>query len=156
MGSTVRSLTKPAEAESAALATIGWRNWPLADHWRWSWMIPLGILLIGAMVTWLGGGWPLGLVAVAALAVAAWQFLIPVTYEVCSPGLRRYALGRMRLVPWSAIRSYQLRATGVVFYQRPDPAAADILSSMFVPYPKDEDEVVVAVRLYLPHAVELP
>jgi hypothetical protein len=80
---------------------------------------------------------------------------MPVTYEVCSLGLRRYALGRMRLVPWSAIHSYQLRTTGVVFYQRPEPTAVDLLSSMFVPYPNDEDEVVVALRLYLPHAVEL-
>jgi hypothetical protein len=154
MGSTVRSLSKPADTESAALATIRWRDWPLADRWHWSWSIPAGIFLAGAMVTWLSG-WPLGLVAVAALALAAWQFLIPVTYEICSLGLRRYALGRMRLVPWSAVRSYQLRTTGVVLYQRPDPTAFDVLSSIFVPYPNDEDEIVVALRLYLPHALEL-
>jgi hypothetical protein len=155
MGSTVRSLTNQVEAESSPLATIRWRNWPLADHWRSSWTIPASILLIGAAVTSLGGGWLLGLAAVAALALALWQFLVPVTYEICSLGLRRYALGRMRLVPWSAIHSYQLRTTGVVFYQRPDPIAVDLLNSMFVPYPSDEDEVVVALRLYLPHAIEL-
>jgi hypothetical protein len=27
---------------------------------------------------------------------------------------------------------------------------------LFVPYPPDEDELLMAVRLYLPHAVELP
>jgi hypothetical protein len=108
------------------------------------------------MVWWLGGGWLLGLLAVAAIALALWQFLLPVTYEICSLGVRRYALGRMRLVPWSAIRAYQLRSTGVVFFQRSDPTAIDLLSSLFVPYPTDEDEVVVAVRLYLAHAAELP
>jgi hypothetical protein len=156
MGSTVRSLTNEVESEASSLATIRWRNWLLADRWRWSWTIPASILLVGAAVTWLGGGWLLGLAAVVALALAMWQFLIPVTYEICALGLRRYALGRMRLVPWSAIHSYQLRTTGVIFYQRPDPTAVDLLSSMFVPYPIDEDEVVVALRLYLPHAVELP
>jgi hypothetical protein len=108
------------------------------------------------MASWLGGGWLVGIVAIGALAAAIWQFLLPVGYEICSLGIRRYALGRMRLVPWSAIRAYQLRATGVVFFQRTDPTVVDLLSSLFVPYPNDEDEVVVAVRLCLPHAVELP
>jgi hypothetical protein len=156
MGSTVRSLTQQVEAESSPSATIRWRSWPLASDWRWSWMLPAGILSVGALVAWLGGGWLVGLVAVGALAVALWQYLLPVTYEVCSLGVRRYALGRMRLVPWTAIRAYQLRSTGVVFYQRSDPTAIDLLNSLFVPYPSDEDEVVVAVRLYLPHAVEVP
>src|SRR6476646_3049426 len=155
MGSTVRSLTQQIEAESPS-ATIRWRSWPLADDWRWSWLLPVGILCVGAVAAWLGGGWPIGTVAVGTLAVALWQYLLPVTYEICSLGVRRYALGRMRLVPWSAIRAYQLRPTGVVFYQRSDPTAVDLLNSLFVPYPSDEDEVVVAVRLNLPHAMEVP
>ena len=156
MGSTVRSLTQQAEAESSPTATIRWRSWPLASDWRWSWMLPVGILCIGVLVAWLAGSWLVGLVAVGTLAVALWQYLLPVTYEICSLGVRRYALGRMRLVPWSAIRAYQLRSTGVVFFQRTDPTKVDLLNSLFVPYPSDEDEVVVAVRLYLPQAVELP
>jgi hypothetical protein len=156
MGSTVRSLSKQVEAESPSSATIRWRSWPLVNDLRWSWLVPVGILCAGALVWWLGGGWLLGLLAVGTLAVALWQYLLPVTYEICSLGVRRYALGRMRLVPWTAIRAYQLRSTGVVFFQRTDPKAIDLLGSLFVPYPGDEDEVVVAVRLYLSHAVELP
>ena len=156
MGSTVRSLTKQLEAESSSSVTIRWRSWPLADSWRWSWLLPAGILCVGAAVTWIGDSWLIGLVAAAALALTLWQFLLPVTYEICSLGVRRYAFGRMRLVSWSAIRAYQLRATGVVFFQKADPTTVDRLSSLFVPYPNDADEVVVAVRLYLPNAVELP
>jgi hypothetical protein len=156
MGSTVRSFTQQVEAESSPSATIRWRSWPLADGWRWSWLLPAGILCVGAMVAGLGGGWLVGLVAVGTLALAMWQFLLPVTYEICSLGVRRYALGRMRLVPWSAVGAFQLRSTGVIFFQSTDPAAFDVLSSLFVPYPSDEDEMVVAVRLYLPNATELP
>ncbi len=155
MGSTVRSISQRSEAETSP-ATIRWRSWPLADHLRWSWLLPAGILSVGAAVWWLGGGWPLAVVAIIALGLAFWQFLLPVTFEVCSLGVRRYALGRMRLVPWPAIRAYQLRSTGIVFFQRVDPTTIDLLGSLFVPYPKDEDEIVVAVRLYSPHAVELP
>jgi hypothetical protein len=149
-------LTQQVEVESSQLATIRWRDWPLANDWRRSWLLPAGILCVGALVGWLGGGWLIGLVAIAAIALAMWQYLLPMTYEINSQGIRRYALGRMRLVPWTAIRAYQLRSTGVVFFQRPDPMSIDLLSSLFVPYPSDEDEVVVALRLYLPHAVELP
>jgi hypothetical protein len=156
VGSTIRSLAQQAECEPAHSVTTRWRSWPLVDNWRWSWLLPVGILCVGAMAAWLGGGWLVGIVAVGTLAVAMWQFLLPVTYEICSLGVRRYALARMRLVPWSGIHAYQLRSTGVVFFRRTDPTTLDVFNSLFVPYSSDEDEVVVAVRLYLPHAVELP
>jgi hypothetical protein len=156
MGSTVRSLTQYLEPESSAIVTIRWRNWPLVDSPRWSWILPAGVLSVGVLVAWIGDGWLLPALAVAALAVAFWQFLLPVNHEICSLGVRRYALGRMRLIPWNAIRAYQLRTTGVLFFQRDSPTPVDLLSSLFVPYPADEDEVVVAVRLYLAHAMQLP
>jgi hypothetical protein len=156
MGSTVRSLTHQSESESATSATIRWQSWPLFDHLRSSWLLPAAIGCVGAFVWMLGGGMLLSLTAIAALCIALWQFLLPIKFEICSLGVRRYALGRMRLVPWSAIRAYQLRSTGAVFFQRPHPADIDMLTSFFVPYPSDEDEMVVAVRLYLSHAVELP
>jgi len=148
MGSTIRSIAQHAEAEPSGSATIRWRSWPLADTPRWSWLL--------AAVWFVGGGWILAVGAVAATVITMWQFLVPVTFEICSLGIRRYAFGRVRLVPWHAIRAYQLRTTGVVFFQRPDPTAIDVLSSLFVPYPGDEDEMVLSIRLYLPHAVELP
>jgi hypothetical protein len=156
MGSTIRSLAKQDEAESPASATIRWRSWPLVADLRWSWVLPVGILCLGALVWWHDGGWLLGLVAATALALTMWQYLLPVTYEISSLGVRRYAWGRMRLVPWSAIRAYQLRSTGVILFQRGEPTAIDLVRSLFVPYPRDADEVVVAIRLYLPHAVEMP
>ena len=36
----------------------------------------------------------------------------------------------MRLVPWHAIRAYQLRSTGVVFFQRADPTPIDLLQQL--------------------------
>jgi len=54
------------------------------------------------------------------------------------------------------VRAYQLRPTGVVLYQRGDPSTFDLLRSLFVPYPADEDEMLCAMREHLTHAVELP
>lgn len=155
MGSTIRSVTQPVQPPSAAIP-LRWRSWPLADHLTWSWLVPLGVLMAGSIVFWMGGGWFLALAASAALFATMWQFVLPVTFEMCSLGLRRIALRRVRLVPWQAIGSYQLRPGGVIFFQQRDPTKLDLLNSLFVPYPHDADEMLVAVRLYLPHAVELP
>ncbi len=153
MGSTIRSTGPPIQLQ--ANTSVRWRNWPLVDRPTWSWLVPLGILILSGIVFQLGGGWFLSLVVIAALAAVLWQFLVPVSFEVTSLGLRRYALGRVRLIPWQAIRAYQLRPTGIVFFQQPSPTKLDLLSSLFVPYPQAEDEMLVAVRSYLPHASEL-
>jgi hypothetical protein len=54
------------------------------------------------------------------------------------------------------VRAYQLRPTGVVLYRRDDPTTVDLLRSLFVPFPADEDSMLCALREHLPHAVELP
>ena len=133
-----------------------WRAWPLVDQSRWSWLVVCGIVAAGGVVGYAGGGWLLAAAAVIGLAGTLWQFLLPVSYEIDSLGLRRYALGRSRLVPWHAVRAYQLRPSGMVLYQCDDPTAVDMLRSLFVPYPPDEDEMLCAMRDHLMHAVELP
>jgi len=153
MGSTIRTTTPPIPLQAGA-ASVRWRSWRLVDEPSWSWTVPLGILIVGGFASWYGS-WLVAVAAMAALSVVLWQFLLPVTYEVTQLGLRRFALGRIRLVPWQAVRAYQLRPTGVVFFQNPNPTSVDLLISLFVPYPEDEDEMLIAVRLYLPHAVEV-
>jgi hypothetical protein len=156
MGSTVRSIGNRNEADASTLTTIRWRSWPLVDYPRWSWVAPVGVLAVGCFVWQIGGDALLAVMVAVALCVALWQYFLPVTFEICSLGIRRYALRRMRLVPWQDIGSYQLRLTGIVFFRSPRPIALEILRSLFVPYPNDEDEMIVAVRHYLSHANELP
>jgi hypothetical protein len=154
MASTDRTTTSPGVLEHAA--TLTWQSWPLAEHLRWSWLVVVGILAISGIVLYLGGSWLLAAAVVAGAIATLWQFFLPVKYEIASLGLRRNALGRTRLVPWHAIRAYQLRPTGVVFYQRSDPTKVDLLRSLFVPYASDADEMLCAIRDHLPHAVEVP
>ncbi len=156
MGSTVRSIIAPDQPQQLTAGSLRWRNWPLVDQPAWSWAVPLGIFAVAFLVYWVSGSWFMATAAAAALAAAMRSFLLPTTFEVTSSGLRRLALGRLRLIPWQAIRAYQLRATGVLLFQRADPTTLDLPGGLFVPYPYDEDELLVAVRLYLPHAAELP
>lgn len=155
MGSTIRSTGPQILLHTTTTESIRWRSWPLVDYAGWSWAAIAGIVLVGVFVLWMGGSWFLTLLIMAALVVVLWQFLVPVSFELTPLGLRRYALGRVRLVPWQAIRAYQLRSTGIILFQHPTPTKIDVLNGLFVPYPADEDEMVVAVRMYLPHATEL-
>ena len=97
-----------------------------------------------------------GVAAAAALAVTLWQFLLPVDYEISPAGCSRQVLGRERLVPWNAVRSYRLRTTGIMLFRRADPAPIDALGSWFVPYPADKEELLAMTRYYLQHAAEVP
>jgi hypothetical protein len=118
--------------------------------------MPLGVLGIGAGVLYLGGGWLLALAAIAGLIVTLRQFVLPIKYETTSLGIRRRTLRRSRLIPWHAVKAYRLRPTGVVLYQRHDATKLDLLRSMFVPYPDEPDELLLAIRSQLSHAVEIP
>lgn len=154
MDSTSRTRARNAAQEQQPL--LRWRCWPLVDRARWSWLAPVGVVVVGGIVVYMSGSWLLGPLVAAGLAATLWQCFVPVHYEIAALGLRRSALGRSRLVPWQAVRAYQLRSTGIVLYQRPDPTKVDLLRSIFVPYPADEDELLCAVRENLAHAVELP
>jgi hypothetical protein len=155
MGSTVRSAIWPQSPE-LGFGSLRWRDWPLVDRRKSSWLMPLLIVTVAFGVYWLTDSVILPLAASICLAITLWSFLLPTSYEVTPLGLRRRALGRVRLFPWQAVRAYQLRPTGAVLFRQPDPTPINIPRSLFVPFPPDVDELIVALRLYLPHAVEVP
>jgi hypothetical protein len=154
MGTTTRTKLPPVSPEEGDI--FRWRVWPLADYRRWSWIVPLGILAVGGGVWHLGGGLLLAAALSTGLVATLWQFFVPVVYEIGPRGLRRQALGRVRIVPWRLVRAYQLRASGIVLYANHEPTKVDLFRSVFVPYPADEDEMLCAVKQRLAHASEVP
>jgi hypothetical protein len=116
----------------------------------------MGGVAITVFVAYVGESWLFAAFLAAGLSVTLWQFFVPVDYELSELGLRRTAFRRSRLMPWHTIRAYQPRSTGVVLYQRHDPARIDVLRSEFVPYPPNSAEATSALRQHLSHAVELP
>lgn len=156
MGSTGPAKSEPAAQDPLSPTVLQWRDWPLVDHGRWSWAVLAGILVVGAGVAYVSLSWVWGVAAVVALAATLWQFLLPSDFELNSVGFSRQMPGYRRLVSWQSVRAYQPRSTGIVLFQRDDPAPVDALRSEFLPYASDEDETLCMVRHYLPHAVELP
>jgi hypothetical protein len=155
MSSTVRSTMPPLPPQAVSAGTLRWRSWPLVDWPAWSWVVPLVILLVGVWIYFAGGGWLLVIGAILALATSLRTFLLPTTFEVATLGLRRRTLGRVRIIPWQAIRSYQRRPSGVFLYHNAAPTPLDLLNGLFVPFPDDPEELLIALRLYLPHAIDV-
>lgn len=155
MGSTVRSSTPPYQQQMLSTGTLGWQSWPLVEHWKWSWLVPVGVLGIGGLVYVGSTSILLAGFSVIVLAFSVRSFLLPTKYEITSLGLRRLFARRIRIVPWQVIRAYQPRATGVLLFRHPEPAPIDVLRGMFVPYPDEADELLMALKLYLPHANEM-
>jgi hypothetical protein len=122
----------------------------------WSWAVPVGILLVGLFTFCAGDSWFVAFIAVAALAITLRSFFLPTHFEATPLGLRRRSMRNVRVIPWPSIRAYQVRATGLVLYQRSDPTAIDLPQSLFVPFPDESADILAATKSYLPHAVELP
>ncbi len=128
----------------------------MVEQPRWAPSVAVGLLVIGGFAWGLSDSWLLSVLATASVAIALWQYLLPVTYEIHSLGVYRHALGRARLLPWHAIRAYQPRSTGIILFQRTSPTPLGAFGSWFVPYAADEDEMLCAIRQHLSHAIELP
>ncbi|HEX3601684.1 MAG TPA: hypothetical protein VHU84_16140 [Lacipirellulaceae bacterium] len=94
-------------------------------------------------------------VAVGALAITLRSFFLPTNFEVTPLGLRRRSLRSIRVIPWQSIRAYKVRATGVIVYQRSDPSPIDLSQSLFVPFPNEFADILLAMKSYLPHAMEI-
>src|SRR3954471_10205311 len=156
MGSTVRRSAAASELTPFTSGSVRWRSWPLVDRWRWSWIAVASIVLIAALVYATGDSIAMAIIAVAAILITTRTFFLPTTYEITPFGIRRKTVRQIRLIPWTAIHSHQFRPTGLLLYHRADPTPLDIVGSLFVPYPPDADELIVAAKLYLPHSVEAP
>lgn len=134
---------------------LSWRVWPLADGKRWSWLVLLLTLAIGVGIWYVGKSWLLALAAVAGVVATGWHFFVPIEYEVTPIGIRRRIANRTRMLPWHAIRAYQIRNSGIVLYQRTGPASIDLLRSMFIPFPSDPKELISALRTHASHAADV-
>lgn len=132
---------RPAPAEVRVV------NWPLRDE---GWSAALRLLLFVAIV--IVTGWKLDAYAAAlgalALAVAAWRFWIPVTWELNSHGVTETVLGRSQRIPWTAIGGWREFGSGVLLLPEADLAPVLALRGRFVAWGRHRIEVLAQLEHY--------
>lgn len=108
--------------------------WPLARR-------PLGSLFaigLAALGSWLvaraTGTWWTGAVVAVCLTITLWRTWLPVRYTLGSGGIVRSILGRRRRIPWSAIRLYEVRRTGVLLLPDVQVTPLSPLRGLFLPW----------------------
>lgn len=131
-----------------APAPVVWRSWPLVDGGHPGWpLVTMGVALSAAVFFTTGHvGWVL--VAAAAFALATWRYFVPIVFEVDAMGVTQHAFGRQRRTPWNAIRRCEIDSRGV--YLARSDLLTDTFRSLYLPTGPQHEQVVAAVRYYLP------
>lgn len=128
---------------------VRWRSWPLRDDVLRAVLLVIGLLLVAGGLAWLSGAAYLGALAMAALLVALWRFFLPVVFELSGEGVSQRLFGRPRLIPWRAVRRYEVRRAGVLLLPDENRSPLAPLRGLYLPWTTHRDEVLAHVGHYL-------
>jgi hypothetical protein len=111
------------------------------------------LLAVAAGVSCFVGWWtrqPLvGGGVAAAMAIVLWRTWLPVTFEVGISGIKQTVLGRGRRISWSAIRSHEIQADGVLFSPDAQLIPLSPLRGLYLPWLGERDKVLAHIEYYL-------
>jgi hypothetical protein len=75
--------------------------------------------------------------------------LVPIEFELSAMGITRTTFWSTRRIPWSVIGRVQRRARGVAFFPSVEPVALESLHALYVPYGKQQAELLALLDYYL-------
>ena len=140
----------PSAMSPPPSAPLRWQSWPVRDDALRALLMAIGLLALGVAVRWLSGHTHLAVLAVLAVAAAAWRFFVPVTFELGETGVDCWIFGRRRHVPWEAIRRHEVGPDGVLLFRDDARSPLAPLRGLFIPWGTHRDEVLALFRRYLP------
>ena len=128
---------------------VRWRRWPLRDNFLVGAIGTIALVAAGALVYWQTGRLHLAIGAGLVLAISAWRFFLPVTFELNAEGVHQWVWGRHRRIPWSEIRGHQILSSGVLLLPYDHGAPMDVMHGLFLPWGSRRDEIMAQLRYYL-------
>jgi hypothetical protein len=85
----------------------------------------------------------------AALAIVLWRTWLPVTFSIGLSGVTQTVLGRSRRISWSAIRSHEIQADGVLLSPDAELVPLSPLRGLYLPWLGQREKVLAHVEYYL-------
>lgn len=147
-------MSSPALAPSSprlrpAPPAVRWRSWPLVET-PWRAFAALIVLVAIAVATrWVTGQPHLAGLAVSAIILAGWRFYVPIWYELDLEGVHQTVFRRRRVIPWTAIRSCEMAAAGVLLLPNADAVPLDAWIGLYLPWSGRREEVLANLIYYL-------
>ncbi len=126
-----------------------WQSWPLLDGAPWSWSVLPGLCMVGWIVSATTGHLGLGTCGAVVLALALWQWFLPVRYEIGPSGFGYRVLGWRTHVPWSQVRHVEVRSRGIMLYRHGNRPQLNALSAIYLPCASHRDVVLRLMEKYL-------
>lgn len=129
-------------------AELDWVSWPLRHAAPQSWLVPLVLVGVVLLVHSAAGSLFLAVVMALLMATAMWRFFVPVHYHLGREGISIESLGRRRWIAWKEIRSYEIRAAGILLFTSTEPTGLDLLRSLYLPCGDHLPEVLGLLKHY--------
>lgn len=136
--------TRPLDAPSP----LAWRDWPIRDGWRRTWL-PFLLLGVGAYASLASISHPLvrwipPLIGVLTLA----KWWAPTNYEVSSRGIQIRFCGRNRLIPWRSIGSIEELPNGFWLAPRAKHALWQWSQGSWLPCASEKEKLLSLLAFY--------
>jgi hypothetical protein len=113
-----------------------------------------GLFALGVAVRWMTADAYLPWLAVAALALTMWRMFVPVEFELGHEGIDQQILGRRYRLPWTAIKRYEVLASGVLVLPAAAARPLDVLDGLFLPWANHRGEILAILERELGPAEE--
>jgi hypothetical protein len=78
-----------------------------------------------------------------------WRTWLPVTFSIGLSGVTQTVLGRSRRISWSAIRSHEIQADGVLLSPDAELVPLSPLRGLYLPWLGQREKVLAHVEYYL-------
>ncbi len=128
---------------------VCWRSWPASESLTRSGLVLAGLLAAGLGVRWVTGHAHLALLAVAALALSLWRFLLPVVFTLSADGSTSRCWAESAASPGWAIRRYEVSPNGVMLFPYADATWVDSFQGFFLPWGNHRQEILTLLNYYL-------
>jgi hypothetical protein len=146
--STQRPILSPLRIRVAP-EEVTLSSWGLRDLGWYGWANLLLAAVVACAVGWLTG-WPLaGWGVLALLLLSLWRFWLPIRFELGPHGITQTVLSRTTIIPWTAIRSYEVRRKGVLLFADAVLTPLSPLRALYLPWAGDREQVLGHIEYYL-------
>lgn len=140
------STSSSRPAASAPLRELRFQHWPLQQTPLRSSLLFTIVLIVSCAAAWAWQRWWLVAIFFPAVSCSLWRLWLPTRWEIGYRGVAETVLGRTRRTSWRDITHCRLGRRGIYLCTSPSHAPLARLTTLFIPYPPDDQRLRTLIR----------